>query len=210
MSKKQKNLATTNKTDFTILVSGEAFISRNKTATLCGVTQSAISQRLISLYPNLESNQQLTADLLQQLITYYAFDAGRYCTKEAQQIAKALMTAGAKAYIYHQAGYQFDAKPRQELLKNKRLAQWTWSDSLKFQRESLGKKTSNFHYSNENLMINQVVLGERRAFTESEMSNAQVELVEKARTLNGSLIDCCMTFQERKIKLQEWFSNQPV
>ena len=105
------NLATKNTTDFTVLNSGEAYISRNKAAAILGVTKQAIGQRVSALHPNYYNNQPLTAEMLQQLDTYYAFDAGRYCTGEAQQLAKLLMKAGAKAYIYHEAGYVISATP---------------------------------------------------------------------------------------------------
>ena len=205
MSKKQKNLATTNKTDFTILASGDAFISQRKLSEITGIPQSTISDwiRKSPVTYIINEKNQLHAKSLQKFVLSGRDKNYHLCV----DLLDLLLEAGAKAYIYHQAGYQFDAKPREELLKNKRLAQWTWSDALKFKREKIGKKTSNFHYSNENLMINQVILGERRAFKESEMSNAQVELVEKARTLNGSMIELDLTFQQRKAKLLAWFNG---
>ena len=208
MSKKQKNLAVISKKDITIYADGSCFISQSELSNLCGVDQSTISKAISrkSSYvigAKLNEKNQLDYDSAFNVILYHAMNG----KQPAIQTLGLIGSKGMKVFIYDKAGYQFNAVPRSELLENKRLAQWTWSDSLKFQREKIGKKTSNFHYSNENLMLNQVVLGERRAFAEHEMTNKQIEILEKARTLNGSMIDLNLPFQDRKLKLIDWFNN---
>lgn len=202
-----KNLATTNKKDFTILKDGEAFISQTKIAELCGTDQSSISRFIKKSQHTLKLNKfnQLDSDSLELTIGYYAFESQR-TNVIAQQNYRLLAKAGAKAYIYHQAGYQFDAKPREELLKNKRLAQHTWSDALKIHREKLGKTTKNFHYLNENKMLNRMLFNQPK-IEEKELNNDQIELLEEARVLNGSLIKIGMEYKHRKAHLQNWFNN---
>ena len=201
----KKNLAVTNKTDFTILENGDAFISQRKLSEITGIPQSTISDwiRKSPVSYIINEKNQLHAKSLQKFVLSGRDKNYQLCV----ELLDLLLDLSAKVYIYEQAGYQFNAVPRSELIENKRLAQWTWSDSLKFQRGKVGKKTSNFHYSNENLMLNQVVLGERRAFAEHEMTNKQIEILEKARTLNGSMIDLNLPFQDRKLKLIDWFNN---
>lgn len=203
----KKNLAVTNTTDFTILENGDAFISQSKAANALGVPRSTLRGWIKSatLKNDINTNEfnQLDARSFQKMVKVATLKG----YEKADELLDLLLDLSAKVYIYEQAGYQFNAVPRSELLENKRLAQWVWSDSLKFQREKIGKKTSNFHYSNENLMLNQVVLGERRAFAEHEMTNKQIEILERGRTLNGAMIDLNLPFQDRKLKLIDWFNN---
>ena len=206
-----KNLATTNKKDFTILTNGEAFISQTAIAKLCGVGQNAISQFIKKTGDTLNLNKlnQLDAKSLELVIGYYAFESQRP-SKIAQQNYRLLAQAGAKAFIYTQAGYQFNAVSREDLLQHTREAQRTWSDALKEVRLIEGKDTKSFHYSNENLMLNKIVLGERRSFSEDEMSERDIELLEEARTLNGALIKVNIIYKERKVRLQDWFNKLPL
>ena len=207
--KKQKNLATANKRDFTILRDGEAYISQLKLAALCGVSQGNISQAISrgSSYvigANLNDNNQLDYNSAFNVILHHAMSG----KSPAIATLGLIGSGGMKAYIYHEAGYQFDARPREDLLKNKRLAQHIWSDALQIQRRMDGKDTKPYHYSNENLMLNQVVLGERRSFQEDELVDLDVEKLEEARTLNGALIKLGVTYKERKESLLEWSEKQ--
>ena len=118
------------------------------------------------------------------------------------------MKAGAKAYIYHQAGYQFDAKPREELLKDKRLAQPTWSDSLKLMRERDGKDTEDYPYSNENSMLNKILFGVRKLINKDDMSEDEIEILEDGRNLNGSMIKSGLNFKDRASILETWLLSR--
>lgn len=98
-----KNLATQNQTDFAVHANGDAFISQRKAAELCGVSQSAISQ--ICLSKNIDVKQGVSSENLSLLITYYAQKE----RIEAINTLCMLAEAGAKAYIYHQAGLTINA-----------------------------------------------------------------------------------------------------
>ena len=87
---------------------GVGYISQRKAAELCGVSHTAVRKRLHALgfHNKYNENNLLDEKTLVLVSTYYAFDAGHYCTKEAKNTAKALMQAGARAFIYYQAGVQ--------------------------------------------------------------------------------------------------------
>jgi len=126
-----KNLATKNTTDFTVLDNGKAYISRNKAAVILGVSNQSLGTKLLVLVPNLQSNQPLIAEFLQLACTHYAFDAEQHCTGKAQQLAKQFMKAGAKAYIYHEAGYTLNAQPALPDFSNPAIAARAWVDKQK-------------------------------------------------------------------------------
>lgn len=107
------NLATKNTSDFTVLNNGDAFISQTKVAVLCGVGQNSISQFITKTRDTLQlnDNSQLGHNSLELVIGHYAFDSQR--TNEITLgNYRMLAKAGAKAYIYHEAGYIMEAKPK--------------------------------------------------------------------------------------------------
>lgn len=97
--------------EVTVFANGEAFISQTKVAELCGVKPHAISQWISKTRDNLNLNEynQLDAKALELVIAYYAFDSQR-TTKKAKDTARMFMKAGAKAYLYHEAGYTLTAE----------------------------------------------------------------------------------------------------
>ena len=102
-----KNLATKNTNDFTVTESGEAFISQRKAAELLGVDEKSIRNFLKSAH-NHDVNQGVSAENLQKSATHYALFS-KAANDTARNFAAKLMEAGAKAYIYHQAGYVVNA-----------------------------------------------------------------------------------------------------
>jgi len=107
-----KNLATINQKDITILDNGDAFVSQRKCAELCGVSQSAVSQRCLSL--NLDVKQGISSENAFLLITHYASQSNQ----QAIQSLIVIGSAGMKAYIYHEAGYVMKAEiPPSEIKK---------------------------------------------------------------------------------------------
>lgn len=92
---------------------GEAFISVTKTAELLGVARSAIQKYIASSTPNYLISKGLTPELLQEVATHYALYS-KATNDTAKQFAAILMKAGAKAFIYHQAGYKVQAVPAQD------------------------------------------------------------------------------------------------
>lgn len=87
---------------------GEAFISQTEAAKLCGVTQQALSKLLskglvVGIQPN--GGGAFSDKMLSQVVGYYA-EKGN---KVAIRTLMAFAAAGARAFIYSQAGY--DPRP---------------------------------------------------------------------------------------------------
>lgn len=96
-------------------VTGEAYISQRKAAELLGVSQSSIRDFCHSR--NLVVEQGLSSEILSLATQYYALDA-RETRVEAKAFLKEIASAGAKAYLYHMAGYTMsasvnDVKPKE-------------------------------------------------------------------------------------------------
>jgi len=107
-----KNLATINKDDFTITETGEAFISQRKLSSILGMNKNAINdwiRRKADLRQlNLNENKQLSAKALEMAGGYFAFDVDNP-TEQAKEFYRTIAKAGAKAFIYHEAGYELSA-----------------------------------------------------------------------------------------------------
>ncbi len=75
------------------------------------MTPHAISQYVKKTRDTLNLNEinQMDADSLELVIAHYAFDSQRPTIKAIASY-RLLAKAGAKAYIYHQAGYSLSAK----------------------------------------------------------------------------------------------------
>lgn len=104
------NLAKRNNNDFTVLENGDAFISQRKAAELLGVSHTTIQNWVNIATLNVNKNKQLSHDSLLEVAT-------RACAigkPEAIKFTLTLAKAGAKAYIYHQAGYTLEAKNQPE------------------------------------------------------------------------------------------------
>ena len=63
------NLATKNTTDFTVLPTGEAYISFRKATDLTGIARSTLQIGTV----NSDTSQGLTADMLQESVQRFAF-----------------------------------------------------------------------------------------------------------------------------------------
>ena len=144
-----------NYNDFVVASDGSAFISQTKVAELCGVGQDAISKFLKRRTGHtyiLNEFNQLHSDSMELVIGYYAFDSQRP-TEKAVESYRMIAKAGAKAYIYHQAGYAMSAaRPIVPLTivglatENHRLS----GENLKFAitNEKLKKKNTELKGSN--------------------------------------------------------------
>jgi hypothetical protein len=109
----QNNLATINTTDFTVIENGEAFISQTKIAELTGIPQQTISGwvRRDSVAYNTNKFNQLDAKSFQKLVI---LGSPKY--PKCLQFMGMLVEAGARAFIYTQAGYSITAqKPKTQL-----------------------------------------------------------------------------------------------
>ena len=94
--------------DVTVLNDGSAFISQRRVAKLCGVNINAIQHQIkigFVGHSNLNENNQIDSKGLVLLVTYYASKK-----QKAFETLAMFAEAGAKAFLYHEAGYVFDAK----------------------------------------------------------------------------------------------------
>lgn len=111
-----QELTSNTSSDFTVnSTTGEAFISQRKLAELLNVSKSTISS-WVSRAVNTDTSQGLTPEIMQSAVQYYALDCASP-TMEAKELLKKIATAGAKAYLYREAGYTLNAvaEPKQEL-----------------------------------------------------------------------------------------------
>lgn len=86
---------------------GEAFISIRKTAELLNMPDTTLRDHLKAAHPNFDRKHGLTPEILQKVVNYRA----RQNSLEAISLQDKLAEAGAKAFIYHEAGYQVSASP---------------------------------------------------------------------------------------------------
>lgn len=103
------NLTTTTTTtkpanDVTVnLVTGEAFISQTKAAMELGIARSSLQKWLVREQVKYDVKQGLSSDILALAAGYYALDSAA-ATPEAKELLRKISQAGAKAYLYHEAG----------------------------------------------------------------------------------------------------------
>ena len=104
------NLATKNTTDFTVTESGEAFISQIKLSELAGVDPKTIrnwTQGVNQVLPcKLNKNNQIHYESVVSVLAKSIAIGKSVAAKSLAVIA----SAGAKAYIYHEAGYKIKAE----------------------------------------------------------------------------------------------------
>ena len=97
---------------------GEAYISQRKAAELLGVANTSLQyylENVLSRAGNYDTSQGLSSEIFALSVQYYALDA-RNTTTEAKALLKQIVSAGVKAYLYHEAGYVIEAKkPEPEL-----------------------------------------------------------------------------------------------
>jgi predicted transcriptional regulator len=101
---------TINTSNFSITNDGDAFISQPIVAQLCGVSQQAISQYINKTRCdlNLNGSSQLSHESLELVVGHYAFDSQK-SNVTALETYRTLAKSGAKAFIYHAAGYELKA-----------------------------------------------------------------------------------------------------
>ena len=97
-------------------VTGEAYISQRKAAEMLGVASSTFNDWVNRTLNNV-TQQGLSSEMLAIAGQYYALDA-RNPTEQAKLLLKQIASAGAKAYLYHMAGYTMsasvnDVKPKE-------------------------------------------------------------------------------------------------
>lgn len=103
-------LTTTPTSDFKVNpATGEAYISVKKTAELLGVPRTTLRDYLSATHIY-DRKQGLTPEILSFSATHFSAKGNQ----QAEQVLTKLTEAGAKAFIYHEAGYKIQATPTQE------------------------------------------------------------------------------------------------
>ena len=85
------------------LATGEAFISQTKAAAELGIARSSLQKWLVREQVEYDVKQGLSSEILALAAAYYALDSV-VATTEAKELLRKISQAGAKAYLYHEAG----------------------------------------------------------------------------------------------------------
>lgn len=93
--------------DVTVFADGNVTISQRKLAKLLDINENTLFTYLKRKHKNYNTSNGLDAFLVKCASTYYAYKGN----KKAQQLVDKFIEAGAKAFLYHEAGYVFEAKP---------------------------------------------------------------------------------------------------
>ena len=99
------NLATKNTTDFTVLDSGEAYISQRKAAELLGVNPNTFMKWVRQHAVNVDTKQGVSAELLSSASKYYAFKG----KPEAQSVYSWLAEGGSIETI---SSHKYEEAPK--------------------------------------------------------------------------------------------------
>lgn len=110
------------------------------------------------------------------------------------------------AYLYYRD--HFADPPRHDLLRFKRGAMFPMTDALKDRRADEGKPTDERHYMCENKLCNFALSGKFAALDETALSNDELTLLAKVRTMNGSLIAAGIGYEERKPLLVRYATRE--
>lgn len=92
------------------LATGEAFISIRRLAKELGIHHSSLNKHLSSRHPNLMFSKGIPPEIMQQAAKHYAFKS-QAANPRAESFYDMLCGAGAKAWLYHEAGYVVSASP---------------------------------------------------------------------------------------------------
>ena len=92
------------------LATGEAFISQTKAAAELGIARSSLQKWLAKEQVKYDVKQGLSSEILALAAGYYALDSAA-ATPEAKELLRKISQAGAKAWLYHEAGYVVSASP---------------------------------------------------------------------------------------------------
>jgi hypothetical protein len=95
--------------DVTVFANGDVTISQRKLANLLGVNENTMLKYIRSTHSNYMKSNGLDAFLVASSTHYFATKA-KTRTQQAIDLSAKFMEAGAKAFLYHEAGYKFEAK----------------------------------------------------------------------------------------------------
>lgn len=90
-------------------LTGEAYITVTGLAKKLNVPRKTVSD-CVNRHQDYKPNQPLTGDLVLFAATYFALHANAP-TQEAKDLLTVISRAGARAWLYHEAGYAVSAAP---------------------------------------------------------------------------------------------------
>ena len=94
------------------LATGEAFISQRKAAIEIGIALSSLQGHCLSR--NYDIKQGLSSEIFSLAVMHYALDS-KAATPEAKELLRKISQAGAKAYLYHEAGLSIGVNQQRPL-----------------------------------------------------------------------------------------------
>lgn len=108
------------------------------------------------------------------------------------------------AYLaYHRAAEQ-KKDPDWQVIRDESKVGFKWmAETLKEQREALGKETKSFHYSNEARLVNSVLSGRFEGLKRDTLSASDLKLVGDLQRYNATLIAQDIPYQKRKEILRD-------
>ena len=113
----QQQISTQTSNEVTVnTLTGEAYISQRKLAEKLSVPKSTVYNWLNSFVRNFEgavkpnTKQGLNSEIVAEAVQYFALDYSTP-TQEAKELLRQINKAGAKAWLYHEAGYTVSASP---------------------------------------------------------------------------------------------------
>lgn len=111
-----------------------------------------------------------------------------------------------KAYLFYRDAYA--NPPRRDILTDKRRSGSLMCEIVKEVREDAGKETAPHNYGTEYKLCNWALTGEFKKLDEATLDNASIELLQKIRAYNTSLIQAEITYAERKPRLAQYAIRQ--
>ena len=161
------------------LATGEAFISQRKAAIEIGIPRPTL-QSWIDRHPdNYDVSQGLSSEIFSLAIQYYALDS-KAATPEAKELLRKISQAGAKAYLYHEAGVTLNAVTQQP-------RPLTYIESLELLLASEKEKEA---LRIEDLKKSAIITDKRNITNEGEdyFTTARIKELNPGKTLSGQLL----------------------
>ncbi len=100
------------------------------------------------------------------------------------------------------------SQPNRQLdIQEKRDVHFPMMDALMFAREAVGKKTTTYHFTNENLFCNRALTGKREALNESDLDVYDLRLLKAIRLHNMVLMQHNLKQADRKDALDKYVTT---
>ena len=95
--------------EVTVFKNGDAYISQRKLADILNVKDSTLRMHISRDHPQASTDQGLSPKMVFLVTAYFAYES-KVSTQESRDLLKQIGEAGAKAYLYHLAGFSITAQ----------------------------------------------------------------------------------------------------